>query len=53
MEQIITEVEQHLEGPVNKAVIQEFSEQEAVAQQHVEAARAKLEDFESKLPRSE
>jgi hypothetical protein len=49
----VTAVEQCLEGPVNEAVIQEFIEQEALAQQQVEAARAKLEDFEAELPRSE
>jgi hypothetical protein len=38
---------------VNEAVIQEFAEQEVVAQQQVEAARAKLEAFEAELPRSE
>jgi hypothetical protein len=46
-------VEQRLEGPVNEAIIQEFTEQEALAQQQVEAARAKLEDFEAELPRPE
>jgi hypothetical protein len=49
----VTIVEQHLEGPVNKSVIQEFVEQEAMAQQQIEAARAKLEAFEAKLPRLE
>jgi hypothetical protein len=34
---------------VNEAVLQEFTEQEALAQQQVEAARAKLEDFEAEL----
>jgi phage shock protein A len=53
LEQVITAVEQRLEGPVNEAVIQEFIEKEAMAQQQVEAARAKLEDFEVELPRSE
>jgi hypothetical protein len=53
LEQVITAVEQCLEGPVNEAVIQEFTEQEVVAQQQVEATRAKLEDFEAELPRSE
>jgi phage shock protein A len=53
LEQVVTAAEQRLEGPVNEAVIQEFIEQEALAQQQVEAARAKLEDFEAELPRSE
>jgi hypothetical protein len=38
LEQVVTAAEQCLEGPVNEAVIQEFTEQEAVAQQQVEAA---------------
>jgi hypothetical protein len=38
---------------VNDAVIQEFVEQELVAQQQVEAVRAKLEAFEAELPTSE
>jgi hypothetical protein len=46
-------VEQHLEGPVTEQVIQEFAEQEALAKQQVKASRAKLEDFEAALPRSE
>jgi type II secretory pathway predicted ATPase ExeA len=33
LEQVVTAAEQRLEGPVNKAVIQEFIEQEAVVQQ--------------------
>jgi hypothetical protein len=53
LEQVVIVVEQHLEGPVNEAVIQEFTEQEALAQQQVEAARAKLEAFEAQLPRPE
>ena len=52
MEQVITTSEQRLEGPANKAVIQEFVEQEAMTQQYVEETRAKLEAFEAKLPRS-
>jgi hypothetical protein len=42
-----------LEGPVNEAVVQEFTEQEALEKQQVEAALSKLEDFEVELPRSE
>jgi hypothetical protein len=32
LEKVITAVEQRLEGPVNEVVIQEFAEQEVVAQ---------------------
>jgi hypothetical protein len=53
LEQVVTAAEQRLEGPVNEVVIQEFAEQEAMAQQQVEAARAKLEDFEAELPKAE
>jgi hypothetical protein len=38
---------------VNEAVLQEFVEQEALAQQQVEAARAKLEAFEAELTKAE
>jgi chromosome segregation ATPase len=53
LEQVVTMVEQRLEGPVTEKVIQEFTEQEALAKQQVEAARAKLEAFEAEFPRSE
>jgi chromosome segregation ATPase len=53
LEQVVIAAEQCLEGPVNDAVIQEFTEQEVVAQQQVEAARAKLEAFEAELVRPE
>ena len=53
LEQVVSIVEQRLEGPVNDALIQEFTEQEVVAQQQVEEAQAKLEAFEADLPRSE
>jgi hypothetical protein len=53
LEQVITTTEHRLEGPLKEAVIQELIEQEVVAKQQVEAARAKLEDFEVELPRSE
>ena len=33
LEQVVTSVEQRLEGPVNEAVIQEFVEQEALGKQ--------------------
>jgi hypothetical protein len=39
LEQVVTTAEQRLEGPINEAVIQEFTEQEAMAQQQVEAAQ--------------
>jgi hypothetical protein len=48
--EIITVAEQRLEGPINDAVIQEFTEQEVVAQQQVEASRAKIKAFETELP---
>jgi hypothetical protein len=38
LEQVITAAEQRLEGHVNEVFIQEFVEQEVVAQQQVEAA---------------
>jgi chromosome segregation ATPase len=53
LEQVILTAEQCLEGPVNDAVIQEFTEQEATTKQQVEAARAKLEAFEAELLRPE
>jgi hypothetical protein len=53
LEQVITVVEQHLEGPVNEAVIQEFTKKEVMVQKQVEVVRAKLEAFEAELPRSE
>jgi hypothetical protein len=37
MEQVVTTVEQCLEGPVMENTIQDFTEQEALAKQHVEA----------------
>jgi hypothetical protein len=49
LEQIIITAEQCLEGPVNDAVIQEFTEQEVIALQQVEAARAKLEGIRGRI----
>jgi hypothetical protein len=49
LEHVVTTAEQHLDGSISDAVIQEFAEQEVVAQQQVEAARAKLEVFEAEL----
>jgi hypothetical protein len=53
LEQVVITAEQCLEGPLNDTVIQEFTEQEVVALQQVEAARAKLEVFEAELIRPE
>ena len=53
LEQVITAAEQRLEGLVNEVVIQEFTEQKAMAQQQVKAARSKIEAFEEELVRSE
>jgi hypothetical protein len=44
-------MEQCLEGPVIEKFIQEFTEQEALVKQQVEAAQAKLEAFEVELSR--
>jgi hypothetical protein len=52
MDQVVTAAEQRLEGHVNKAVIQEFVEQDVMAQQQVEEAQAKLNAFEEELVRS-
>jgi hypothetical protein len=38
LEQVVTTVEQRLEGTITKKVIQEFVEQEALVKQQVEAA---------------
>jgi hypothetical protein len=38
LEQVVISTKKHLEGPVNVALIQEFTEQEVVAMQQVEAA---------------
>ena len=53
LEQLVNTTEQRLEGSVNEALIQEFTEQEAVAMRQVEVARAKLEEFEAELVRPE
>jgi hypothetical protein len=53
LEQVVVTVEQQLEGPISEVIILEFVEQEAVAQRQVEAAQAKIETFEAKLPRPE
>ena len=46
-------MEKYMEGPVIEQVIQEFVDQEAIANQQFEASRAKLEAFEAALPKSE
>jgi hypothetical protein len=53
IEQVVSTTEQCLEGPVNDALIQEFTEKEEVALQQIEAARAKLEVFEVEFLRPE
>jgi hypothetical protein len=53
LEKVVTATKQRLEGPVNEAVIQEFTEQEAVAHQQVEAARDKIKAFKEELVQSE
>jgi hypothetical protein len=53
LEQVVIATEQRLEGPLNEAVIQEFAEQEALAQKQVKEAQAKLEAFETELHRLE
>jgi hypothetical protein len=53
VDQVVATVEQCLEGPVTEKLIQEFTKQEDLTKQQVESARAKLEAFESSLPRSE
>ena len=49
LDQVVVAAKQCLEGPVNEAVIQEFTKQEVMAQQQVKAAQANLEDFEVEL----
>jgi hypothetical protein len=39
LEHVVTTVEQRLEGPVTEQVLQEFTEQEALAKQQFEVAR--------------
>jgi hypothetical protein len=38
LEQVVTTIEQHLEGPINDALIHEFTEKEVIAQKQVEVA---------------
>jgi transcriptional regulator CtsR len=51
LEQVVVTIEKQLEGPISKVVIQEFVEQEVVAQRQVEVARSNLNTFEEKLTR--
>ena len=53
LEQVVTIVEQWLEGMVTETVIQEFDEKEALVKQQVEATRGKINAFEGALPISE
>jgi hypothetical protein len=53
MEQVIATFKHLLEEPINKEIIQEFTEKKALVQQQVKAARDKIEDFEVELPRPE
>jgi hypothetical protein len=53
LEQVVLIAEQCLEGPVNDAVMLEFTEQEATTKQQVEVAWAKIKAFEAELLRSE
>ena len=53
LEQVVIIIEQHLKGPVNDAVIQEFVEKEAISKKQVEASWAKLEAFKAELIRPE
>jgi hypothetical protein len=53
LEQVVTTVEQHLEGLVTEQVIQEFAKQEALEKQQVDVDRHKLEALEVLFPRSE
>jgi hypothetical protein len=53
IEQVVITAEQRMEGPVNDAMIQKFTEKEAVALQQVEVTWSKLETFEVELIRPE
>jgi hypothetical protein len=53
LDKVVTIVEQQLEGPISEEVIQEFTEQEAMAPRQIEEARAKIEDFKEELLRPE
>jgi hypothetical protein len=51
LEHVVTTTKQCLEGPLNDAVIQEFTEKEVISKKQVEAAQAKLEVFKAELIR--
>jgi uncharacterized protein YhaN len=51
LEKVVPTGEQRLEGPVKDEVIQDFTEQEAVAQQQVQSISSHIEDFEAELPK--
>jgi hypothetical protein len=53
LDQVVTVAEQRLEGPVNEAVIQEFTEHEVIAHQQVESNRYKIKTFEVEIIISE
>ena len=38
LDQVVVTVKQQLEGPISEAIVQEFVEQEEIAQRQVEAA---------------
>jgi hypothetical protein len=45
LEKVVTTTEQHLEGPINDAVIHEFAKNKAIAHHQVEETRANLKAF--------
>jgi hypothetical protein len=53
LEQVVITAEQCLEGIINDAVIQEFTEKEGITLQQVEVGQAKLKAFKVKLIRPE
>ena len=53
LKQVVSAAEQRLEGPVNDALIKEFTEQDVVELQQVEEPRAKVEAFEAELLKPE
>jgi hypothetical protein len=53
LERVIITVEQHLEGPVNDTIIQDFTEKEATTKRQVKVARANIKVFEEKFLRQE
>ena len=45
LQQVVITAEQCLEGPVNNALIQEFTEKEEITKKQIEEAWSKLEAF--------